>query len=154
MTNQLRYELEKFEEEELIQRIAKKWFTEKAKCIVIEILEERGCENIPGKIQEAEARLVVTEKLREDKDKQLRNFLILQALILFLILPTIFFPIGENPTPPLVMFIVMELLVLPIGIGILRGLNKKNIGILILMIIIIPFLGWMIAIIYSIKKSA
>lgn len=152
MTNQLRYEFEKYEDEELIQRIAGNWLTEEANHIAIVILEERRCQNIQEKIKEAKEKLAIEDKLREEKDKRLRNFLILQTLIIFLILPTIFFPVGENPTHPFVIFIVIELLLLPISIAILRGLNKKKIGILLAMIIV-PLIGWLIAIIYSLKKK-
>ena len=152
MTDQLRYEFEKFEDEELIQRIAGNWLTEEANRIAIVILEERGCQNILGKINEAKEKLTKADKLREEKDNRQRNFFILQILIIFSILPTIFFPIGENPTHPFVIFIVIELLLLPISIAILRGLNKKTIGILIAMIIV-PLIGWLIAIIYSLKKK-
>ena len=143
MTNELRHELEKFEDDELIQRIAKKWLTEEANRIVIEILEERGCENLLLKIEEAKESLILAEKIGEKKDKNQRNFFILQALIIFSILPTIFFPIGENPTHPIVVFIVVELLALPISIAILRGIDKKTAGILILTIVIIFFIGWL-----------
>ena len=143
MTNELRHELEKFEDDELIQRIAKKWLTEEANRIVIEILEERGCENLLLKIEEAKESLILAEKLGEKKDKNQRNFFILQALIIFSILPTIFFPIGENPTHPIVVFIVVELLALPISIAILRRIDKKTAGILILTIVIIFFIGWL-----------
>ena len=152
MTNQLRYEFEKFEDEELIQRIAGNWLTEEANRIAIVILEERGCQNLLEKIKEAKEKLAIEDKLREEKDKRQRNFVILHTLIIFSILPTIFYPVGENPTQPFVIFIVLELLLLPISIAILRGLNKKMIGILIVMIII-PLIGWLIAIIYSLKKK-
>ena len=152
MTDQLRYEFEKFEDEELIQRIAGNWLTEEANRIAIVILEERGCQNILGKINAAKEKLAIADKLREEKDKRQRNFFILQILIIFSILPTIFFPIGENPTYPFVIFVVIELLLLPISIAILRGLNKKTIGILLAMIIV-PLIGWLIAIIYSLKKK-
>ena len=152
MTNQLRYEFEKFEDEELIQRIAGNWLTEEANRIAIAILEKRGCENILEKIKEAKDKIVIADKFREEKDKRQRNFLILQTLIIFSILPTIFFPVGVDPTHPFVIFIVLELLLLPIDIAILRGLNKKTIGILIVMIIV-PLIGWLIAIVYSFKKK-
>jgi len=152
MTDQLRYEFEKFEDEELIQRIAGNWLTEEANHIAIVILEERGCQNILGKIKEAKEKLAIADRLREEKDKRQRNLFTLQILIIFSILPTIFFPIGENPTYPFVIFVVIELLLLPISIAILRGLNKKTIGILLAMIIV-PLIGWLIAIIYSLKKK-
>ena len=152
MTNQLRYEFEKFEDEELIQRIAGNWLTEEASRIAIVILEERGCQNLLEKIKEAKEKLAIADRLREEKDKRQRNFVILHTLIIFSILPTIFYQVGENPTQPFVIFIVLELLLLPISIAILRGLNKKMIGILIVMIIF-PLIGWLIAIIYSLKKK-
>ena len=152
MTNQLRYEFEKYEDEELIQRIAGNWLTEEANRIASVILEERGCQNILGKIKEAKEKIAIEDKLREEKDKRQRNFFILQILIVFSIISTINFPVGENPTHPFVIFIVLELLLLPISIAILRGLNKKMIGILIVMIIF-PLIGWLIAIIYSLKKK-
>lgn len=151
MINQLRYEIEKFENEELIQRIAD-GLTEEANSLAIVILEERGCENILGKIKEAKSKIVKTDKFRKEKEKHQRNFLILQALIIWSIYLTIFPKFGKNPTHPLVLFIGIELLLLPISIAILRGLNKKTIGILILMIIV-PLIGWLIAIIYSVKKK-
>jgi hypothetical protein len=153
MINDLRHELEKFEDDELIQRISKKWLTEEANRIAIGILEERGCENISLKIEEAKESLIVEEKLGKEKDKRQRNFFILQALIVFSILPTMFFPIGENPTPPILVFIFMELLALPVSIAILKGHNKKTIGILVLAVLIIPIIGWLLATIYSIIKS-
>jgi hypothetical protein len=153
MTNELRHELEKFEEEELIQRIAKNWLTEEANQIVIEILEERGCNDLLEKIEAAKVKHFEESELQDKNDKRQRNFLILQALIIFSVLPTIFFPFGENPTPPFLVFIFMELIALPIGVAVLRGFNKKMIGILILVIVVMPFVGWLGAIFYSFKKQ-
>ena len=152
MTNQLRYDFEKFEDEELIQRIAENGLTEEANRMAIVILEERGCQKILEKIKEAREKIAISDKLREEKDKRQRNFFILQILIIFSIICTIIFPAKENPLHPFVIFIAVNLLFLPISIAILRGLNKKTIGILIAMIIV-PLIGWLIAIIYSVKKK-
>ena len=158
MTNELKRELEKFEEDELILRIAR-GLTERANHIAIEILKERGCENVLRKIDEAKASLIEAEKLEGDKNKRQINFLIQQVLILNTILMPIiiqyFFPYLETrETPgPIVNWIVLELFALPITIAILRGLKKKTIGILIVIIIILPIVGWLIAFAYSIKKS-
>lgn len=153
MTNDLRHYLEKFEDDELIQRISKKQLTEEANRIAIGILEERGCESIFLKIEEAKESLILEEKSGKEKDKRQRNFFVLQALIVFSILATIFFPIGENPTPPILVFIFMELLALPVSIAILKGHNKKMIVILVLAVVIIPIIGWLLATIYSFMKS-
>ena len=178
MTSELRHELGKFEDSELIQRIAEEWLTEEATHIAIEILEERGCKNILFKIEEAKERSIVASKFQARKRSSVKKFFTFQF---FMVLPIFlafywraYFHLNQPPTNyGVLIFILERLLFLPTSIAILRGKNIKTASVLFFGVVfslllagVSPFIfntndfvgglifvvGWLIAIIYSIKK--
>ena len=165
MNNDLKKNLENFDDEEILRRIATDAFTEEAKVYALEILDRRGCKDIDDKVSSIKFDESEKGNMKEAKDKRIRNLLIFLAVVIFpVFLSSTIFPLN-NSINPILITVGSIFICSPIALSIWRNNGKilSTIGILVGLALIdlllksggiIWILGWMVSIIYNLRVSS